>query len=214
MQGEMYSTDAYVTHDGNIMCLPLVKVTTAHSVGLPGFYGYRRLLPVDLPGGEEEAAFAVAKSAIKALNLSSTTAHIELFLTPEGWKIIEVAARIGGYRDVLYREAYGIEHFYNDLAVRMGQQPVMPGAPIRHAAVLNIYAEDEGYIESIEGLPAAREVPSVIYLEAHAKRGDLALFAGNGGDLIVDGVLSNEDPDQLRKDIARVRELVKIKLQQ
>ncbi len=214
MQGDMYSVDAYVTKEGEISCLPLVRVVTAHFLGLPGFYGYHRIAPVptELPQKEVEAAFAAAKAAIRALNLSATTAHVELFHTPHGWKIIEVAARIGGYRDILYREAYGIEHFYNDLAVRMGMKPKMPGKPIGNAAVLNIYAEKEGFIESIEGLDEARQLDSVVFLEEHAGPGDVALFASNGGDLIVDGILSNKDPKQLQNDLARVRKLVKINL--
>jgi biotin carboxylase len=212
MQGDMYSTDAYVTHDGQISCLPLVKVTTAHSVGLPGFYGYERSLPTGLSKAETAAAFKASRAAIKALNLSATTAHIELFHTADGWKIVELAARIGGYRDALYREAYGIEHFYNDLAIRMGQAPKLPGKPIAHAAVLNIYADLEGYIEAIEGLDEARQLPSVVWLNSHAQANDIALFASNGGNPLVDGILSNKDPGQLQKDISKVRELIKIKI--
>ncbi len=212
MEGDMYSVDAYISHDGEISCLPPVKVVTANSVGLPGFYGYQRIIPAGLSDDEIQAANDTSKEAIKALNLSTTTAHIELFQTAQGWKIIEVAARMGGYRDALYREVYGIEHFYNDLAIRMGLKPTMPGAPIGHAAVLNIYPDEEGHIVSIEGLEEARELASVLYLTDHAKPGDLALFAGNGGDLVVDGILSNKDPVQLEKDAAKVRELVKIKI--
>lgn len=214
MDGDMYSTDAYVTHDGQIFCLPLVKVITAHAIGLPGFYSYRHIIPVGLPEEAIEGAFEASRSAIKALGLSSTTTHIELFLTTEGWKIIEVGARIGGYREALYREAYGVEHFYNDLAVRMGMEPKMPGKAIRHAAGINIYADEEGYIASIEGLEQANKLPSVVYVEKdkYVNIGDRALFANNGGHLIVDGILSNKDPEELEKDVARVRELIKIKI--
>jgi hypothetical protein len=210
MHGDMYSTDAYVTHDGEILCLPLVKVITAHSVGLPGFYGYQRVVPSGLSKQETELAFKASKSAIRALALCSTTAHVELFKTTEGWKIIEVAARIGGYRDVLYRETYGIEHFYNDLAIRMGDKPVMPSHFKKHAAVLNIYADEEGYIEAIKGGDEARQLQSIVYLKTHAIQGDQSLFATNGGNPIVDAVLSNEDPLQLDKDIAEVRKLITI----
>lgn len=214
MQGEMYSTDAYITHEGEIFCLPLVRVITAQSIGLPGFYGYRCIIPTGLSKLEAEAAFEASRKAVRALNLSSTTAHIELFKTKQGWKIIEVGARIGGYRQDLYRQAYGIEHFYNDLAVRMGMKPEIPANPIKHASALNIYAEEEGIIASIEGIDEARKLSSVVYLKTHAKSGDLALFASNGGDLIVDAILSNVDPKKLERDVIKVTQLVKIKLRQ
>lgn len=212
MQGDMYSIDAYVSHEGKISCLPPVRVHTAHSRGLQGFYGYEQFLPSGLSNTEVQAAFNASTSAVRALNLSSTTAHIELFHTKEGWKIIEVAARIGGFRDILYREVYGIEHFYNDLSVRMGKEPIMPCKPLRHAMAFKIYADDEGYIESIKGLEEARKIKSVVYISDHAKPNDLALFVMNGGDPVVDGIISGKDPKQLVKDMAKIRQLIKIKI--
>jgi len=214
MQGAMYSTDAYVTKNGDVYCLPLVRVWTANDVGLPGFYGFRIQAPVELPQSEIDQAFQVSTNAVKALNLRSTTTHIELFQTAQGWKIIEVGARIGGYRETLYREAYGIEHFYNDLLVRMGRKPEMPGKPIRHATGLNIYADEEGIITAIDGLQEARKLESVVFIEKHAQPGDLALFASEGGDLIVDAILSNKDPEQLEKDVQSLLRLVRIRVKQ
>ena len=213
MQGPMYSTDAYVMPDGEVLCLPLVEVITAHAIGLPGFYSYRHIIPVGLPDEEIQEAFRVSTAAVKALNLRATTTHVELFRTPDGWKIIEVGARIGGYRDDLYREAYGIEHFYNDLCVRMGKAPKMPGEPLKHAAGMNIYADEEGTITAIEGLEQAQQLPSVVFLKAHAKPGDEALFADKGGQLIVDGILSNTNKEQLEHDVAEVRRLINIKVE-
>ncbi|HZL08319.1 MAG TPA: ATP-grasp domain-containing protein, partial [Candidatus Dormibacteraeota bacterium] len=212
MQGKMYSTDAYVMPDGEIFCLPLVEVITAHSLGLPGFYSYRILVPTDLPETESEAAFEASKGAIKALNLRSTTTHIELFQTPQGWKIIELGARIGGYREAMYREAYGIEHFYNDLAVRIGIKPTMPSKLLAHVFAINIYADQEGEITAIEGLEEAEKLESTVSLVCKGKPGDVALFANNGGGLIIDGILSNKNLEQLEKDDTKLRELIKIKV--
>jgi biotin carboxylase len=213
IEGDMYSTDAYVTHDGEIFCLPLVRVITADSIGLPGFYSYRHIVPVNLTPEDLKAAFAATHSAIKALSLSSSSAHVELYRTSHGWKIIELGSRVGGYREDLYREVYGIGHVYNDLAVRMGLRPAMPNGEIyNHAAGLNIYADAEGEIESITGLEEARQLSSVLYLNVHARSGDIALFAGNGGNFIIDGILRNPDPEQLEQDVDRVRELIKIKI--
>jgi hypothetical protein len=214
MQGDMYSTDVYVSQNGTMECLPLVRVLTANEVGLPGFYGYRCIIPTGLSAAETDKAFTAARASVKALNLRSTTAHVELFHTRQGWKIIELGARIGGYREDLYREAYSIEHHYNDLANRAGMRPKITHTHLRHARAENIFADMEGVIEVIEGIEEARKLESAVYVEKHAKVGDEALFAHNGGDLLVDAILSNEDQQKLEKDVAALRKLIKIKIKQ
>ena len=210
IQGDMYSVDAYIGPEGEFYSLPPVQVITAHSLGLPGFYSYRHIVPTALSEERTNGAYEVARASVRALNLRSTTAHIELFLSPTGWKIIELGPRIGGYREDLYREAYGIDHHYNDLLVRLGLEPEIPTKALKHAAGVNIYAEEEGMITEISGLDEARKLPSVVMLGTNAQVGDMALFADKGGELIVDAILSNEDPEQLEADVARLRELVTI----
>ena len=212
MQGDMYSTDAYVTSEGEIFCLPFIKVVTAHSIGLPGFHTYRTIVPTGLTEDQVEAGFETSRAAIRALNLRATTTHIELFLTPQGWKIVELGARIGGHRAALYREAYGIDHFYNDVAIHMGKNPIIKDVPISHAAGSTIYADSEGIIESIEGIEEANKLESTVFVEAHAQPGEETLFAHNGGRYVVECILSNTNPKRLEEDVTKVRELVKIKV--
>jgi len=213
IQGDMYSVDAYVDPYGKFYSLPPIQVITAHSLGLPGFYSYRHIVPTGLNEEQLAGLYDTARASMRALNLRSTTAHIELFLSPSGWKIIELGPRIGGYREDLYREAYGTDHHYNDLLVRLGLEPEIPTQIIKHAAGVNIYAEEEGIITEISGMDEAQKLPSLVTLGAHhAQVGDMALFADNGGELIVDAVLSNVDAEQLEADVARLRELITIKI--
>ncbi|HSX07080.1 MAG TPA: ATP-grasp domain-containing protein [Candidatus Saccharimonadia bacterium] len=210
IQGDMYSIDAYVDPYGKVYCLPAVQVITAHAIGLPGFYSYRHIIPTGLSEAELERAYEAARDSVKALNLRATSAHIELFHSPSGWKIIELGPRMGGYREDLYREAYGIDHHYNDLLVRIGLEPEIPSRVLKHAAGVNIYADEEGIITELSGIEEARQLPSLVTLGTNAKVGDIALFADSGGELIVDAILSNEDPEKLEADVARLRELVTI----
>jgi biotin carboxylase len=212
IQGDMYSTDVYVDPKGHIDCLPLVQVITAHAMGLPGFYSYRHVVPVNLEEHLVESAFVAARKAVEALELRASTAHIELFLSPNGWKLIELGPRIGGYREDLYREAFGIDHYYNDLAVRIGLPLEIPTKQLKYAAGFNIYADKEGTIQSITGIAEARKVSGVLYVNPHAEPGDEALFAGNGGRLIVDGILSDTDAARLEEKMAHIRNVVKINL--
>lgn len=210
MQGPMYSVDAYIGARGEFYALPPVEVITAHAAGLSGFYGYRYILPSGLTDEQLQEAYAATEASGRALNLRSTVIHVELFLTETGWKIIELGPRIGGYREALYREAYGIEHRYNELAIRIGLPPEIPTTPRKHAAAIAIYADEEGIITDIAGLEEARRLSSVVSVSQQAYVGDMSLFAESGGEMIADAVLSNEDPEQLEADVAKVRELVRI----
>ena len=212
IQGDMYSTDVYVSHDGTIRCLPLIRVFTDAVLGRQSFSEHHALLPVDLSQEESEAGFIAAKSAVRALGLRSTTAHVELFKTKNGWKIIELGARIGGSREELYRESFGIEHHYNDLANRAGMEPKIPAKLLRYAREEDIYADKEGVIEAIDGIEEARELASMAVLKVPAKPGDKALFADKGGDVLVQAILSNADRQQLEADAAKLRQLVKFKI--
>lgn len=212
MPGDMYSVDAYVDHLGNIYHLPIVKVITAHSIGLEGFYSYEIDTKTDLDLIAQQQAFDVVEKAIKALHLNSSTAHVELFYDGETWRIIELGPRIGGYREDMYRAAYGIDHYYNDLAIRMGRSPEINDIPLSHAICFNIYPDKEGTITSISGVEDALKLDSVAYIHQHKKPGDSAKFAGNGGRFVFDGMITDKDYEKLRRDAAKIRELIKIEV--
>ncbi|HSW98439.1 MAG TPA: ATP-grasp domain-containing protein [Candidatus Saccharimonadales bacterium] len=212
MQGDMYSTDAYVSQDGTTHCLPIVKVITAASLGLPGFYGHSCILPTGLTEAETEGALRAAKASVRALHLRSTTVHIEMFHTANGWKIIELGARIGGRREELYREAFNIEHHYNDLANRAGMELKIPTKLIRYARAEDFYADEEGTVEAVEGLDEARKLESIVSLNVHVKPGDEALFADKGGGVLIDAILSNADEKKLDADVAELRKVIRFKI--
>jgi hypothetical protein len=170
-------------------------------------------VPTDLSQQEVDKANAAATASVRALHLRSTTVHIELFHTATGWKIIELGARIGGGREELYREAYGIEHHYNDLANRAGMEPKIPTEALRHALREDIYSDDkEGTLEAIEGLEEARNLESMASLTVGAKPGDKIAYADKGGDVLVVGILSNTDKHKLDADAKKLREIVKFKI--
>lgn len=212
IQGDMYSTDVYVSRDGTVRCLPLIRAVTDAALGRESFSEHHAFLPVDLSDEETEQAFAAATAAIRALGLRSTTAHVELFKTNDGWKIIELGARIGGSREELYRESFGIEHHYNDLANRADMEPKIPTKLLKHAREEDIYADEEGVIEAIEGIDEARNLASMSVLKVAVQPGDRAQFADKGGDVLIQAILSNPDKVQLEADAAKLREIIRFKI--
>ncbi len=157
-------------------------------------------------------AYKVSKSAIRALNLRSCTAHVELYKCNDStWKIVELGPRIGGHRDELYGGAYGIDHYYNDLASRIGLELELPQVIKKYVSCLGIYPETEGEIVSIEGVDNALLIESVNSVDLKMNPGDKAIFANNGGRSAVHASLSNDSPEVLIEDIEKIRNTIKIK---
>jgi hypothetical protein len=210
MGDDMYSIDAYVTFDGKITCLPPVRVITAASLGLEGFYSYKRSTNHGLSDKEIEKANFVAASSIRAVGLRASVVHIELFKTELGWKVIELAPRAGGYRQDLYELAYNFDHALNELLIKINMPPIINTRPKRTAAAFNIYAKKEGVISSIDGFDAIRQYPGILRMKQYAFTGDRAIFCGNGGKYIFDGVVFAEDEKKTEILLQKIRDEIKI----
>jgi hypothetical protein len=210
IDGDMFSSDAYVDDTGSVWVLPFVKVTTAASLGKEGYYSYRIDSDVKLSKKDIELATDCVKKSVYALGLRSSVAHVELFKSGNSWKIIELGPRAGGYRQDMYYETYGIDHALNELKLKIGLMPDISDKILKHSAVFNIYADTEGVITSVQGIEQAKKLSSILWIKQYAEKGDNAVFCGNGGSFIIDGVMSHEDIDVLNNDMIELRKLIKI----
>lgn len=210
IEGQMFSTDVYVNDTGVVWPLPLMRVTTAHEAGKKGFYTYHTDTKLELSETEISAGYAAAEKAVHAVGLRSAVAHVELFNTPNGWKIIELGPRAGGERQDMYDLAYGVDHAYNELLVKVGLTPEINSQLRAHTAKVHIIPEDEGEIMGFEGFEDVEKLPSFSIIKAKVKVGQMALLSENGGSVVVAAVLHNPDFDQLSRDAQSVRSLVKV----
>ncbi len=213
MDGLQYSIDAYVSARGRVVCCPLVRQKTGHDIGRDDFFGYLQSTPTGLSTETVKKAEGVVRRGVHALGLRNTTVHVELMRIDNTWKIIEIGARIGGFRPQLHRLSCGINHGMNDILVRMGRQPVVPRRCRRFAAAMKYYAKDEGEIVSILGLKKVEKLASFHTIEMRKKRGDRSVFAKNGGGAIFVLYLVNDSRSELLADIRRVEETVKVEVE-
>lgn len=212
IEGSMYSVDSYIDHTGRAWHLPLIRVFTANDVGKEGFYTYHQDTHIELTDKEITEAYAVAEKSMHALGLRSCVAHIELFQTKDGWKVIEVGPRAGGDRQDMYMLAYGVDHAYNELLIKIGLEPEIKTKLITHVAKEHILSEKEGIIAAINGVKDVEALPYVHRLRFKAKAGDEALFSKNGGKMIAIAVLHNKSIEALRGHAETVRSLIKIEI--
>lgn len=212
MEGSMYSIDSYVNQRGVIYHTPLVHVKTGRSVGFEDFFGYLRVTPVALKPHKVEDAKKAAEKAIEALNLRSTTCHIELMKTEDGWKVIELGPRIGGFRHEMYELSYRMDHSLNDILIRLPKKPILTKKVQGYTAVMQFYSHQKGRLTGIDGVNKARKLASFTRIEVKKKTGDMCDFARNGDDPVFDIVLFNKNRSNLLADIRRLETAIKIKV--
>jgi hypothetical protein len=181
---------------------PPVEDIVGRKVGYDDLFGYKASLPSNLTDDEIDRAQQASARACHAVGLRSSTAHVELMRTATEWKIIELGPRIGGYRYELYDLAYGINHIVNDIRNRAGEIPEIPSEIQNYVSVFDIYAHNEGILEAIHGLDVVKNLASFTYSRQNVHEGEVALFARNNGDVVLNVMLSHPDKAQLEADAA------------
>lgn len=212
MDGDMYSIDSYINSRGTTFHCPLVRVHTGKNIGHDDFYNYTQTTPTALKKTTVEKAEAVAKDALHALGLRSTTAHIELMKIDDEWKVIEVGPRVGGFRPLLHELSCDIDHSLNDVLVRIPRRPIIPKKCKGFATAMKWYAPKEGLIAEMRGIKKIEDLESFHSIVINKKVGDRASFSKNGGKSIFNVFLYNKERSKLLADIRRIEKMVNIRI--
>ena len=211
MEGVMYSADGVVDNKGKVFIYPPVYVKTGKEIGFDDFFGYMQILPSKVSEKNRQKMNLVIEKGIDALQLRNTHFHIELFRTEDhGWRIIEIAPRIGGFRDFLYRKVYGFSVNRNNILNKLGKKINIKEEVKNTAAVLKIYAKEEGKIKKILGLKKIKELDSFLMMKQKKKAGDIAKFAKNGDDPVFIFYLKNKERGVLLGDARKIEKELKI----
>ncbi|PIR03736.1 MAG: hypothetical protein COV59_04675 [Candidatus Magasanikbacteria bacterium CG11_big_fil_rev_8_21_14_0_20_39_34] len=210
MEGEMYSIDIYITSRGKVYFCPLVHVKTGKLIGFDDFFGYQQITPTLLKPSSVQIAEDVAKKAVHTLGLRSTSAHVELMKTEDGWKVIEVGPRIGGFRHIMYHLSYNINHSMNDVLIHAGKKPIIPKKKLGYSVAMKFFAKKEGKLKKLSGIKKAQTLASFNRIYINKKIGDSCAYAKNGGTSVFNIILFNKDRSKLLADIRRLEQMIRI----
>lgn len=213
MDGDLYSIDSYVSTRGKVEHCPLVKQVTAKKIGHDDFYNYLQITPPVFKKETVIKAEQVAEKAIHALGLRSTLTHTELMKIDDEWKVVEIGARMGGFRHVLHKLTCNIDHSLNDVLIRIPQKTIIPRKCASYACAMKWFASAEGKIVEMKGIKKIEHLESFHKITVNKKIGDKAVFARKGGRSIFNLFLHNADRSKLLADIRRVEQLVAIKVE-
>jgi hypothetical protein len=167
IEGKTCSIAAFVDEQGKPhFCEGVAQTINAHDIGVDDNYLFARYLPADFDDKLIEKLFVVSQKGIKALKLTSTPAHVELIFNDKEVNLIEIGARIGGYRPRMYKSSYGIDLTEQEIKLSLGSRPNLSGNLVAHSAVFELFPEREGMFSQIKGLETITDLCSYISIKA------------------------------------------------
>jgi biotin carboxylase len=121
-----------------------------------------------------DGAVDVVRSAVEALGIADGPTYTQVRLAPDGPRIMEVAARLGGGHDAeLCQVALGVN--LNGLAISAALGERLEVAPNPDAATggacVRFLVPPEGTLESVEGLGEATQIEGVVEARVYRRPG-------------------------------------------
>jgi biotin carboxylase len=139
------------------------------------FFETTYVTPSELPDDVQRAVLDTAVAALRAVGATTGGAHVELRVTADGPKIIEVNGRLGGttaYVQESIRESTGVWGPREYLRAVLGERPDGPRGERRHAGFTPLMAERSGQVARFEGEAETRAIPGVTGIRWISRPGD------------------------------------------
>ncbi len=129
----------------------IITVTDKYITPPPYFVELAHCEPSILDGNVVDEIKAVAAQAIKAIGIENAPAHVEIKVTKDGPKIVELAARLGGdfITSKLVPLSTGIDLVGASVLLATGEKPNLTSKRQQGAAIHFIHADEEGILSEI-----------------------------------------------------------------
>ncbi len=205
LEGSIHSVDAYVDAAGTPTILPfIVDYQTGYDIGYDDNFHYSRLLPSVLSAETQQDFLETAEIAIRALGMKNSAAHVEIIVTKDGPRVVEIGARNGGYRERMHAAAHGIDIYKNAL-LTIARLPLQLDATKNEpCAVLELFPRNAGKFSHLENESILRTLASLEYLSIKYKPGELTGKSSDGYKAACVIMLHHKDPNQFKQDLGFV----------
>lgn len=181
MDGPEVSVEIIV-YKGNVHIL---AITDKLTLGKPYFVEIGHAEQSQKDESTVNAIKDLATRAVKAVGIDNSPAHVEIIVTKDGPKMVELGSRMGGggITTHLVPLSTGIDMIQTVMDLAVGKEPNLTpkfnkGSALRHIVGV------EGIIESIEGIEKAEKVSGVYEVTMFKNVGDECCAFMNGADRV------------------------------
>jgi hypothetical protein len=132
--------------------------------------------------------------------------------TSMGPKLLEVGARVGGYRAEMMKLSFGIDLDEVAFSTSLDQEGDLAPKFEKSTAVLEFFPAREGTLKGIRGLEDVRRLKSFHRLRQRMKLGEGIGLARQGYRCPLFLVLSHEERSALHRDMEEARRTINIEV--
>ena len=211
MEGSVHSVDAYVDKSGNVQILKnIVDCTTGYEVGFDDNFHYSLITPTRLSPDSQEELRHCAELGVKSLGMRSSPAHIEIIMTREGPRLVEIGARNGGYRHKMHCLANGLDLYGTWIKTVLGENIDIMPKKNDSVAFIHLHPYQKGIFREIKNVDSLKRLPSFYDFHTLVNPGDLV---GKGSDGFKNSaliILHNPDERQFAEDLDYIRKNVSV----
>lgn len=178
----------------------VLQVTDKLTTGAPHFVEMGHCQPSRLPEEDVQRIRELACRAVKAVGIESGPAHVEIILTAQGPKLVELGARMGGdcITSHLVPLSTGIDMTKATIDICLGQAPDISPKFRKNSAIAFIDAP-AGVITAIRGAEEAKQTPGVRHLDFSKSVGDTVTDICSSTDRVGFVIAQAEADEDARK---------------
>jgi len=216
LTGMELTIDAFVVN-GKIFFTPICRYVLAEEIGIDDAYLPIRIMPFDLTSEEKKYIFDVVKQGLQALGANYCATHTEVFYDREKGeaRIIEIAARGGGFRAEMYKNSCDGGDY--DLAVvqaTLGVSPKLSKKNQNCASVVEIFSPKNGKLKKID-YNILKKSKNISHLTINKKIGEKVGLARDGNSFVLKFLLKTKNYESAKKQsiqfLNKIRKTIVVK---
>jgi biotin carboxylase len=189
----------------------VLQVTDKITTGAPHFVETGHTQPSRLSEKDVEAIKDLAARAVKAVGIENGPAHVEIMLTKNGPRMIELGARMGGdcITTHLVPLSTGIDMIKAVIQISCGETPDLTPKFNKGSAIRFIDAK-QGVVKEINGVEEAKNTEGVIEVSLTKKVGDKLEGVKSSTDRVGFVIAQGETADSAEKICNRSISLIEV----
>lgn len=168
IEGEQYLVEAIV-HERKLQIAGVVQqeITYGKRFIITG-YGVLAIVPKQL----NDSITEVLNAIIEKFDIRNGAMHVEMRLTKNGWRLIEINPRIsGGAMNNMLKAAFGFDLAEETLKLYLGEKPTLVPKQRHYVFTQYVIIDKKGILEKVTGKKRARKSPGIVEVYVKPRKG-------------------------------------------